>query len=92
MVRTDWVRGLFFSNRRPITGERAVNRVSLFKMVVLQHLHNRSDKQAEYHVQERLGFQRFLGQGLKEAVPDRGETRAALLWYLCRDDWKGNAL
>lgn len=72
-------------------GSKSYDRVLLFKMI-LQHLHNRSEEQAKYHVQERLGFQRFFGQGLKEAVPDRGETRAAVLWYLFRDDWKGHAL
>jgi hypothetical protein len=27
-----------------------------------------------------------------EIIPDLEEARAAVLWYLCRDDWKGNTL
>lgn len=68
-------------------GSKSYDRVLLFKMMVLEHLYNRSEEQAKYHVQERLGFQRFLVQGLEVAVADREETKAEVLWYLFRDSW-----
>ena len=51
-------------------GRKPYDRMLLFKMMVLQQLHNLSDEQAEYQVRDRLSFQRFLGLGLEEAVPD----------------------
>ena len=51
-------------------GRKPYDRMLLFKMMVLQQLHNLSDEQTEYQVRDRLSFQRFLGLGLEEAVPD----------------------
>ena len=51
-------------------GRKPYDRLLLFKMMVLQQLHNLSDEQTEYQVRDRLSFQRFLGLGLEEAVPD----------------------
>ena len=51
-------------------GRKPYDRILLFKMMVLQQLHNLSDEQTEYQIRDRLSFQRFLGIGLEEAVPD----------------------
>ncbi|WP_414041705.1 N-6 DNA methylase [Acidithiobacillus sp. M4-SHS-6] len=52
-------------------GERKpYDRILLFKMMVLQQLHNLSDEQTECQIRDRLSFQRFLGISLEEAVPD----------------------
>ena len=51
-------------------GRKPYDRMLLFKMMVLQQLHNLSDEQTEYQVRDRLSFQRFLGLGLEESVPD----------------------
>ena len=42
----------------------------MFKILVLQALYGLSDDQAEFQIQDRLSFMRFLGLGLAERVPD----------------------
>jgi IS5 family transposase len=42
----------------------------MFKVLVLQALYNLSDDQAEFQIQDRLSFMRFLGLGLGDKVPD----------------------
>ena len=44
--------------------------VLMFKILVLQALYGLSDDQAEFQIQDRLSFMRFLGLGLAERVPD----------------------
>ena len=44
--------------------------VLMFKNLVLQALYNLSDDQAEFVIQDRLSFLRFLGLGLSDKVPD----------------------
>lgn len=44
--------------------------VMMFKILVLQALHNLSDDQAEFVIQDRLSFMWFLGLSLSERVPD----------------------
>jgi len=42
----------------------------MFKIMVLQALYSLSDDQAEFQIQDRLSFMRFLGPGLGDKVPD----------------------
>ncbi len=44
--------------------------VLMFKVLVLQALYNLSDDQAEFVINDRLSFLRFLGLGLGDKVPD----------------------
>ena len=44
--------------------------VLMFKIMVLQALYGLSDDQAEFQIQDRLSFMRFLGLGLGDKVPD----------------------
>jgi IS5 family transposase len=44
--------------------------VFMFKVLVLQRLHNISDQQLEYQINDRQSFQRFLGLHLGSEVPD----------------------
>ena len=44
--------------------------VLMFKILVLQALYNLSDDQAEFVIQDRLSFMRFLGLGLSDKVAD----------------------
>lgn len=44
--------------------------VMMFKIMVLQALYGLSDDQAEFQIQDRLSFMRFLGLGLGDRVPD----------------------
>ncbi|EHH13639.1 transposase IS4 family protein [Mesorhizobium amorphae CCNWGS0123] len=51
--------------------------VMMFKIMVLQALYGLSDDQAEFQIQDRLSFMRFLGLGLADRVPD-----AKTIWLL----------
>jgi len=51
-------------------GRPPYDAVLMFKIMVLQALYNLSDDQAEFQVQDRLSFMRFLGLGLGDKVPD----------------------
>ena len=42
----------------------------MFKILVLQQLHNLSDDRIEYQIRDRLSFMRFLGLQLEDKVPD----------------------
>ena len=44
--------------------------VLLFKILILQRFYNLSDGQAEYQINDRLSFMRFLGLTLADEVPD----------------------
>lgn len=45
--------------------------VLMFKVIVLQRYYNLSDEQAEYQINDRLSFQKFLGMTLADTVPDQ---------------------
>lgn len=61
--------------RKSAAGRKPIDRVLLFKMLVLQRLYNLADEALEYQVKDRLSFMRFLGLGLAASVPD-----AKTLW------------
>ena len=42
----------------------------MFKILVLQALYDLSDDQAEFVINDRLSFMRFIGLGLGDKVPD----------------------
>ncbi|MFD1981849.1 IS5 family transposase [Mesorhizobium newzealandense] len=56
-------------------GRPAYDPVMMFKIMVLQALYGLSDDQAEFQIQDRLSFMRFLGLGLGDRVPD-----AKMIW------------
>src|ERR1700741_4209978 len=56
-------------------GRRPADAIVMFRMLVLQALHNLSDEQAEYQVRDRLSFTRFLRLGIGDSIPD-----ATTLW------------
>ena len=51
-------------------GRPAYDPLMMFKIMVLQALYGLSDDQAEFQIQDRLSFMRFLGLGLGDRVPD----------------------
>jgi len=51
-------------------GRPAYDPVVMFKVLVLQALYSLSDDQAEFQIQDRLSFMRFLNLGLGDKVPD----------------------
>jgi len=56
--------------RKSAAGRKPFDRVMLFKMLVLQRMHNLSDDRLEYQIRDRLSFMRFLGLDLAGVVPD----------------------
>ena len=44
--------------------------VLIFKILVIQATNNLSDERAEFLINDRLSFMRFLGLGLEDRVPD----------------------
>lgn len=51
-------------------GRSPYDAVQMFKILVLQALYNLSDDQADFMIQDRLSFMRFLGLSLSDKVPD----------------------
>src|SRR2546429_4002291 len=61
--------------KKSSAGRKPVDAIVLFRMLVLQALHNLSDEQAEYQVRDRFSFTRFLRLGIEDSIPD-----ATTLW------------
>jgi IS5 family transposase len=57
-------------------GRPAYDSVLMFKILVLQRLYNISDDQAEYQINDRMSFRRFLGLHSEDSVPD-----AKTIWH-----------
>lgn len=56
--------------RKSQAGAKPKDVVLMFKILVLQQLHNLSDDRIEYQIRDRLSFMRFLGLRLEHKVPD----------------------
>jgi transposase, IS5 family len=52
--------------------------VLMFKILVTQATNNLSDERAEFLINDRLSFMRFLGLGLEDRVPDDQEIVRAV--------------
>ena len=61
---------VFSKDRKSAAGRKAYDVVLMFKILILQRLYNLSDEQAEFQINDRHSFQRFLGLHLGSAVPD----------------------
>jgi len=61
--------------KKSSAGRKPADAIVMFRMLVLQALHNLSDEQAEYQVRDRLSFTRFLRLGIEDGIPD-----ATTLW------------
>lgn len=57
-------------DRKSAAGRKPTCRILMFKMLILQRLHNLSDERLQYQVTDRLSFMRFLGLDLAADVPD----------------------
>ena len=51
-------------------GRPAFDPVMMFKILIIQTTNNLSDERAEFLINDRLSFMRFLGLGLSDRVPD----------------------
>jgi IS5 family transposase len=56
--------------RKSQAGRKPFDELLMFKLLVLQRLYNLSDHQVEFQVKDRLSFQRFLGLGMEDRIPD----------------------
>lgn len=61
---------VFSKDRKSAAGRKAYDVVLMFKILILQRLYNLSDEQAEFQINDRQSFQRFLGLHLGSTVPD----------------------
>jgi len=60
----------FYHEPKGPGGRTALDRVMMFKIVQLQQWYHIADDNAEYVINDRLSFQRFLGLSLNDKVPD----------------------
>jgi IS5 family transposase len=56
--------------RKSKAGRHPIDRLRLFKLLLLQQLYNLSDEDLEYQCHDRLSFRRFAGLSPEEEVPD----------------------
>jgi IS5 family transposase len=56
--------------RKSTAGRKPYDAILMFKILVLQTLHNLADGQLEYLIRDRYSFMRFLDLGLEDPVPD----------------------
>ncbi len=56
--------------RKSNAGRKPTDRVLMFKVLILQRLHNLADERLEFQIKDRLSFMRFLGLELAGNVPD----------------------
>lgn len=61
---------VFVKERKSAAGRKPYDAVLMFKILLLQRLYNLSDEQAEFQINDRHSFQRFLGLHLGSTVPD----------------------
>jgi IS5 family transposase len=72
--------------RKSNAGRKPTDRVLMFKVLILQRLHNLADERLEFQIKDRLSFMRFLGIELAGNVPD-----ARTLWAF-REELKAHNL
>ena len=72
--------------RKSQAGAKAYDVVLMFKILVLQQLHNLSDDGIEYQIRDRFSFMRFLDLQLEDRVPD-SKTVWMFREALKRLDW-----
>jgi len=61
---------VFAKEQKGAGGRPPYSYLLLFKALILQRLFNISDDQAEYQINDRVSFMRFLGLALGDQVPD----------------------
>jgi IS5 family transposase len=69
MFRSDLVAALGYSDSAQ-GGRPPFDPVMMFKILVIQSMDNLSDERAEFLINDRMSFMRFLGLSLADRVPD----------------------
>ena len=60
----------FQKERKSPAGRKRIDVIIMFKMLVLQQLFNLSDEELEFQVNDRRSFEKFIGLGVMDAIPD----------------------
>ena len=58
------------AEKKSRAGRKPFDAILMFRMLILQSLHNLSDEQIEYQVRDRMSFTRFLGVEFEDDIPD----------------------
>lgn len=61
---------VYIKERKSNAGAKPHDVVLMFKVLILQQLHNLSDHKIEFQIRDRLSFMRFLGLQMEHKVPD----------------------
>jgi transposase, IS5 family len=69
IFRADLMSALSYSDGAQ-GGRPPLDPVMMFKILVIQAIDNLSDERAEFLINDRMSFMRFLGLGLSDRVPD----------------------
>lgn len=56
--------------RKSNAGRKPIDRIILFKLLILQQLYNLSDENLEFMTHDRISFRQFVGLGIDAEVPD----------------------
>lgn len=76
-----------FKNDNPEKGGRPrFDVVLMFKILVLQQMNDLADDKMEFMIKDRLSFQRFLGLGLQDTIPD-----SKTIWFFREQVTKAKA-
>ena len=61
---------VYEKERKSNAGAKPIDPVLMFKILILQRMHNLCDDETEYQIRDRFSFRRFLGLQLEDRVPD----------------------
>jgi len=61
---------VFEKERKSNAGAKGFDKVMMFKCLIIQSLYNLSDEALEFQILDRLSYNRFLGIGIGDKVPD----------------------
>jgi IS5 family transposase len=56
--------------RKSPAGRKRIDPLILLKMLILQQLFNLSDSELEFQVNDRRSFEKFIGLGIMDTIPD----------------------
>ena len=60
----------FAKERKSPAGRKRIDLIVMFRILVLQQLHNLSDEEVEFQVNDRRSFERFADLGVMHSIPD----------------------
>jgi len=86
IFRADLIAALAYSDGSQ-GGRPPFDAVMMFKILVIQAMDNLSDERAEFLINDRMSFMRFLGLSLSDRVPD-----ARTIWLFREKLTKANAI